>query len=304
MRPRDPSTDAAQDDGGGAVRAATATRPWRRGAVAALVVASLLASAVVVALVRTRSAPGPAPWRSPAVPGMVVVAIDAAGEVVLREDGSADVVLGLLDRAVPARARATLLALRDALAARVRRPQDLEPDGTSRRLFVVAAHRATPWALAQWVLMTAAGPTVRVSTVRLDVPDVAAGPVLALPRDGSDFGDRQGVRRFVRATLAPSPAGPGTRVTAAIGEATWEAALEDERIAGREALDGVEALGPWLAARAELVRGRAGEVETPLPAGSDLAYGDVAAAIRALAAAGAAGVDLMGAPTPFPPRDR
>ena len=193
MRPRDPSTDAAQDDGGGAVRAATATRPWRRGAVAALVVASLLASAVVVALVRTRGAPGPAPWRSPAVPGMVVVAIDAA---------------------------------------------------------------------------------------------------------------RQGVRRFVRATLAPSPAGPGTRVTAAIGEATWEAALEDERIAGREPLDGVEALGPWLAARAELVRGRAGEVETPLPAGSDLAYGDVAAPIRALAAAGAAGVDLTGAPTPLPPRDR
>lgn len=272
------------------------TDPRRRRAIVLVLAAALLGVAAAFFLSR---APAPsAPTDAADESAAMVVGIDGASEVVVREAGAAALAVGRLGRGDPARARATLAALQEALATRADAPPGREPDGTSRRLVVVEAQRSTPWALVQWVLVTAAAGPVRAGSVRVDVAGDPQGPVLELPR--SPRGAPHGVRRFVRATLSPARPGPGTRITVVVGEATWEADLEDERVEVRDELTDPETLPGWLAAHGTLVRGRVGEVATPLPAGAELPSGDVARVLRALAAAGVEGLELAGSPEPLP----
>lgn len=265
-----------------------------------LIVVALSAAllGVAAAFFLSRDPAPSAPARAADGPAAMVVAIDGTSDVVLRGEGAASLAVGRLGRDDPARARTTLAALEDALAARADAPPGREPDGTSRRLVVVEAQRSTPWTLVQWVLSTATGSRVRAGSVRVDVAGEPEGPVLVVPR--SELGAGHGVRRFVRATLAPARPGLGPRLTVVVGEATWEADLEDERVAVRDELPDPAALPGWFAAHGALVRGRVGEVETPSPAGAELPSGDVARVLRALAAAGVGGVELAGAPEPFP----
>ena len=115
--------------------------------------------------------------RTPGGPGTIAVDVTADGRISIGEQGPL-----------------SLLGLRDALQRRTADPAWRELDHTSLKILLVNADASLPWTVSQWILQTAADPSVGISRIffgaRARRSDAVGALGCTLPRDRScgDYG--------------------------------------------------------------------------------------------------------------------
>jgi hypothetical protein len=145
-----------------------------------------------------------------------VVHLTADGRALVREDGESsalkEIPLGGPD---PKAQDLGLLELRRLLVLASSDPKARNPDGTSKVRLLVRASGRTRWQIVQWVLVTAAGPRVRMTQAALAVRVAADGgprpAVIAVPdpvgiRDGSTLSEA--LPEVEEGAPSPAPAPP------------------------------------------------------------------------------------------------